>query len=149
MYGYISQDLVYANILDIISAAVIIPVCCVIYVSDSTAIVAVMASKVQSRLTQAFKDKTWASYRQMFLTYLAFCEFLGQDGRQPTLFNILAFLEFLAVNNLKFTTISNYVSAIKSQLLWFHLDASLLTHTKVRFMLRALERAPQGPARQK
>ena len=75
----------------------------------------------------------------MFLLYMAFCDFIASDPLNPQIFTILAFLEFLAFNNLKPPSILNYMSAIRSQFTWFNLDTQTLFHPKIKHMLRALE----------
>ena len=85
----------------------------------------------------------------MFLLYMAFCDFIASDPLNPQIFTILAFLEFLAFNNLKPASILNYVSAIRSQFTWFNLDTQTLFHPKVRHMLRALELSNHSAAIQK
>ena len=74
--------------------------------------------------------------QRLFLLYMAFCD---SDPFSPQVFTILAFLEFLSFNNLKPTSISNYISAIRSQFTGFHLDTQVLFHPKIKHMLRALE----------
>ena len=75
----------------------------------------------------------------MFLLYMVFCDFIASDPLNPQIFTILAFLEFLAFNNLKPPSILNYMSAIRSQFTWFNLDTQTLFHPKIKHMLRALE----------
>ena len=83
--------------------------------------------------------KTWSPYKSMFLIYMAFCDFIASDPLSPQLFTILAFLEFLSFNNLKPSSILNYISAIRSQFTWLNLDTQILFHPKIKHMLRAIE----------
>ena len=85
----------------------------------------------------------------MFLLYMAFCDFIASDPLNPQVFTILAFLEFLAFNNLKPPSILNYMSAIRSQFTWFNLDTQTLCHPKIKHMLRALDLSSQTAPIQK
>ena len=75
-------------------------------ITDLASHQAFFAAKVDTRLKGALKDKTWNSYKNMFLLFLAFSDFLGADGCSPSVFCILAFIEFLAFNMDPYSTTS-------------------------------------------
>ena len=105
-----------------------------------------LCQMVSQRLHQAYVPKTWSSYKSMFMVYMMFCEFMQLDSVSPTLVTILTFIEFLAYNGLKHSSIVNYVSALKAQFKWFELPAQIFDHSKIKLMLKALERSiPASP----
>ena len=106
-----------------------------------------LSQMVSHRLHRAYVPKTWKAYRSMFVAYLTFCEFMQLDAVAPALITILTFVEFLAYNGLKYTSILNYISALKSQFKWFDLSLQVFEHPKFKLMLKALERSiPNSPS---
>ena len=97
-----------------------------------------LMARVSHRLTYSYSPKTSTSYRSMFITFMAFCEFVNTDILSLKLSTILMFIEFLAYNGLKHVSILNYISAIKAQLKWFELPATVFEHDKVKHMLKAV-----------
>ena len=101
---------------------------------------------VNERLKQAYKPKTWSTYRSMFLTFMAFCEFMSCECINPAAFTIVAFIEFLVATHLKFSSILNYLSAIKSHSKWLNLPTQSFDHPRIKLMLKAVQNsATQGP----
>ena len=74
-----------------------------------------LSQMVSQRLHQAYVLKT----QSMFIVYMMFCEFMQLDSISPTLITILTFIEFLAHNGLKHSSIVNYISAVKAQFKFF------------------------------
>ena len=85
----------------------------------------------------------------MFVTYLAFCEFIAADFLSPDISIWLTFIEFLVFNGLKAASINNYISAIKTLFKWFNLNMEIFVHPKLKLMLRAVEVSVRRPAIQK
>ena len=105
-----------------------------------------LTTMVNQRLLSAYKPKTWTMYKSMFLTFMAFCEFMTCDCVDPSFITILAFIEFLHVNHLKYSSILNYTSAIKSQSNWLNIPSNSFDHPKIKTMLKAiLNYSAQGP----
>ena len=105
-----------------------------------------LTTMVNQRLLNAYKPKTWTMYKSMFVTFMAFCEFMTCDFVNPSFITILAFIEFLHVNNLKYSSILNYISAIKSHCNWLNVPSHAFDHPKIKTMLKAIHNSStQGP----
>ena len=85
----------------------------------------------------------------MFITYLAFCEFIAVDFQAPDFSIWLTFIEFLVFNGLKPASINNYISAIKSMFKWFNIQIGIFEHPKIKHMLNAVEVCVRHPPVQK
>ena len=105
----------------------------------------VLTQHASKRLTSAYKPKTWEAYKAMFMVYMAFCEFTNIQFWAPSECAIIAFIEFLCFNELRSTSIQNYITAIKSQMRWFNLPAHVFDTPKVKLMLRAVENTNSKP----
>ena len=106
---------------------------------DQTPQMRALTERVNQRLDSAYKPKTWSAYKAMFCMFLSFCIFMKTDHIYPRLPTVLGFIEFLTFNGLKYASVLNYISAIKSQMKWFDLDTQVLEHSKVKLMLKAIE----------
>ena len=113
--------------------------------SDTSSVRGILAQKVNTRLQEAFRPKTWSVYKSMFLTYLAFCEFIAVDFLAPDISIWLTFVEFLVFNRLKSASVNNYISAIKTLFKWFNLNVPVFDHPKLKHMLRAVEVSVRRP----
>ena len=74
----------------------------------------------------------------MFRIFIAFCIFANIFLPLSHSNQILAFLEFLVFNKVSHQTISNYLSAIKSQLSLFDLDISMFSNPRIKFFTKSL-----------
>ena len=106
---------------------------------DQTPQMRALTERVNQRLDSAYKPKTWSAYKAMFCMFLSFCIFMKTDHIYPMLPTVLGFIEFLTFNGLKYASVLNYISAIKSQMKWFDLDTQVFEHSKVKLMLKAIE----------
>ena len=75
-----------------------------------------LASRATTRLHQAFRPATMASYSRKFRLFVAFCSFINVHLHNLTPLILLAFLEFLVVNQTSPSNIANYMSAVKTTL---------------------------------
>ena len=98
-----------------------------------------LGARVNQRLKEAYRPKTWSAYKAMLITYMAYCEFVHVDFQSPDVVIWLTFIEFLVYNGLKASSINNYISAVKSMFKWFNLKTPVFHHPKVNSMLRAVE----------
>ena len=105
----------------------------------------VLAELVSNRLTKAYKPKTWTSYKSMFITFMTFCEVMATDPIDPSPFIIMAFIEFLAHNNLAFPSIANFITAIRSQSKWLNIPMHNLDHPGVQLMMKAIKKSLSKP----
>ena len=110
----------------------------ILCVVDQSSIMGELAHRVNERLRQAYQPKTWTAYKSLFLLFLAFCDFCNICEHPVSLATVLYFIEFLAFNALKPSSIANYLSAIKSQYVWFHMDVKIFEHPKVKLFMRAI-----------
>ena len=99
----------------------------------------ILGARVNQRLKEAYRPKTWSAYKAMLITFMAFCEFIQVDFKTSDVTIWLIFIEFLVYNGLKSSSINNYISAVKSMFNWFDLKTPIFDHPKVNSMLRAVE----------
>ena len=85
----------------------------------------------------------------MFITYLAFCEFIAVDFQALDFSICLLFIEFLVFNGLKPASVNNYMSALKSMFKWFNIPTGIFDHPKIKHMLKAVEVSVCRPPIQK
>ena len=62
---------------------------------------------------------------QMFKTFLGFCVAINVQLHMINSAVLLAYLEFLKVNDFTFSAINNYLSAAKSMLLFYGWDTQM------------------------
>ena len=131
-------------------SSILLPVCyfkkLVIIFPDISSVRGILSQRVNSRLQEAYRPKTSSAYNSMFVTYLAFCEFIAADFLSPDISIWLTFIEFLVFNGLKSASINNYISAIKTLFKWFNLNMEIFDHPKLKHMLRAVEVSVHRPA---
>ena len=63
---------------------------------------------------------------------LGFCAFASFDINQLSPLEILTFLEFLTFNNISYSNLANYVSAIKTSLAMYGLDTSIFLDPRIK-----------------
>ena len=71
-------------------------------------------------------------------TILAFCEFTQIITHPMSSQILLSFVEFLAFNGLKPTSIMNYVTAVKAQYKWFNIEVHIFDHPKFKLFMKAV-----------
>ena len=67
---------------------------------------------------------------------------MATDPTDPSPFIIMAFVEFLAFNNLAFASISNDTSALCSDAKWLNIPMPNLDHPRVHLMFKAVKNSP-------
>ena len=97
-----------------------------------------LALHVRQRFEHAYRPKTWTMYKNMFFLFLTFCEFIHITVHPVSLEVLLFFVEFLAFNDLKPSSIMNYVTAVKSQYKWFHIEVQIFDHPKFKLFMKAV-----------
>ena len=105
----------------------------------------VLTQHATKRLSIMYKPKTWDAYKAMFMIFIAFCEFTTTSFLGPKECTIIAFIEFLCFNDLRFNSIQNYLAAIKSQMKWLKLPVHVFEYAKVKLMLKAVEHTNTKP----
>ena len=105
----------------------------------------VLTHQATKRLSSAYKPKTWQAYKVMFMTFMAFCEFTAGNFVDPKETTVIAFIEFLCFNDLRGSSIQNYIVAIKSQMKWFKLPTQVFDQSRVKLMLKAVENTNTKP----
>ena len=70
---------------------------------------------------------------------------MATDPIDPSPFIIMAFLEFLAHNNLAFPSIANFITAIRSQAKWLNIPMNILDHPRVQLMMKAVKNSLSKP----
>ena len=75
----------------------------------------------------------------LFRLFVAFCICAKFDVIHVTLQCVLAYLEFLARNNVSPNMVANHVSALKSKFIMYDLNYHLLEHPKIRYFVRSMK----------
>ena len=89
------------------------------------------------RLTKALRPDTWRRYQGSYNKFQGFCLTNGIDPTQCPLTDYLAFSEFLVQQGLA-ATISNHLSAIKTYCKWLGTNEHLWQTDHWRWMHRSL-----------
>ena len=106
--------------------------------SDHTTVSA-LAREAQVRLHSAFRPKTTQAYTMLFRIFIAFCICCSLSINKVTLVHILAYMEFLAKNNVSVPMLANHISALKAKFTLYDLNFQLLDHPKVKYFLRSMK----------
>ena len=77
----------------------------------------------------------------MFRTFLAFLIFAKFQLQSLSSLNLLCFLEFLASNNTSHSSISHYISAVKTKLTMYRFNVSAFADPRIRYFNKAVARA--------
>ena len=93
------------------------------------------------RLPFALADSTRKSYTAMFRTFLAFLVFCRLEIHQVNVNLILAFLECLVVNKVKYSQLLNYISAIKTMSSAYDINLCGLDHPRLHLYLKSIQKA--------
>ena len=88
-----------------------------------------------SRVTSAYRPKTLQAQNSHLTTFLQFCEFTSQAIEDITPCTIIAFIEFLVQNGLSHSSISNYLSSLKTCFKLYSLPCQILQHEWVRLTM--------------
>ena len=107
--------------------------------TDSS-LTAVLKHRATNRLKLAFADSTYRSYHAKFRIFLSFCSFAAVDIKRISPVEILTFLEFLTFNNVSFSGLANYLSAVKTSLSLHGLDVSSFTNPQIKLYNKAIMR---------
>ena len=81
----------------------------------------VLSQKADSRTHAAYRPKTRQAYKRMFEVFLAFCIHMGVPIQSVNVKILLSFLECLVSNNIAYSMLCNYVSAIKASFVLYDL----------------------------
>ena len=91
-----------------------------------------------------FTSDTGLQYKNMdylFCLFLSCLFFLEYEIRDVGVTIVCMFIEYLALNYLKTSSIKNYVAGIATHFKWLSLDVKVFTHYKVSLMLKAIEKS--------
>ena len=102
--------------------------------------ISTLTERATSRLKMAFTDSTSRSYELKFKIFVAFCCFASFNISNLSPLEILTLLEFLNFNNVTYSGLANYVSAVKSSLLLYGIDTSSFSDPRIRLYNRAVMR---------
>ena len=97
-----------------------------------------LTTAATARLQGAFRPTTAKAYSSMFRTFMCFCIFLEVNVCNLNVSHILAFMECLNVNQVSVNMISNYLAAIKANLVVLGLNTVPLDR-RVKYYVRALK----------
>ena len=98
----------------------------------------VLSQKADSRTHAAYRPKTRQAYKRMFEVFPAFCIHMGVPIQSVNVKILLLFLECLVSNNIAYSMLCNYVSAIKASFVLYDLPHVLLDHPKLKLFLKSI-----------
>ena len=86
----------------------------------------------------AFRPATQKRYNSMFRTFVAFAIFMKFNLQLVSPLHILAYLEFLASNNIVVSKIGKHMSAIKSKFVGYNLDTTCFLDKRFKHFNKAV-----------
>ena len=105
-----------------------------------------LAQSTRKRLRYAYAEKTWNSYKRMFLTLLTFCAYIEIDVTELQVHHVTMFMEYLNQNGQSVGSIRNFIAGIVSYSKWVFLCTEIFSHHRVSLMFKALTKSiPKKP----
>ena len=98
-----------------------------------------LATRAQARLHSAFRPATQKAYLRMFRDFLGFLVAAGFHLGQVNHVMLLAFMEYLVLNQISPANISNYLAGIRAQCIVFNLDTVAFQHQQIQYFLKSLK----------
>ena len=98
-----------------------------------------LANRAQARLHSAFRPATQKAYWRMFRDFLDFLVAAGFQLGQVNHIVLLAFMEYLVLNQISPANISNYLAAIRAQCIVFNLNTACFQHQQIQYFLKSLK----------
>ena len=98
-----------------------------------------LTTRAQARLHVAFRPATQKAYLRMFRDFFGFLVAAGFYLGQVNHIVLLAFMEYLVVNQISPANISNYLAGIRAQYIVFNLDTACFQHQQIQYFLKALK----------
>ena len=98
-----------------------------------------LAIRAQVRLYHAFRPATQKAYLRMLSKFLGFLVAAGFQLGQVNHIVLLAFMEYLVLNQVSPAGISKYLAGIRAQCIVFDLDTSYFQHHQIQYFLRSLK----------
>ena len=92
-----------------------------------------------SRIKDAFRPKTKRCYQLLFRNFIGFCVCAKISVNSISLSVLMAFLEFLAWNQVSVHMIANHVSAIKANLVMYGLEYEFMDHPRICYFLKSMK----------
>ena len=99
----------------------------------------VLSQKGCARIHIAYRPKTVQAQLGNFTMFLQFLEYTGLSLDDVDQVVIIAFVELLVSNGLKYPTIVNYLSSIKKKYKLYGMSVTHLEHEWVNRVLRSIE----------
>ena len=90
-----------------------------------------LATRAQARLHSAFRPATQKAYWRMFRDFLGFLVAAGFQLGQVNHIVLLAFMEYLVLNQISPANISNNLAGIRAQSIVFNLDTASFQHHQI------------------
>ena len=94
-------------------------------------------AKASSRLHMAYRPKTRRCYQLLFRNFIGFCICSGIDPSKITLYEVLAYLEYLSENGVSCNMLANNISALKANFIMYSLQYDLMDQSQVRLFIKA------------
>ena len=92
-----------------------------------------------TRIRDAFRPRTKKCYQLLFRNFVAFCIHAKISIQCISLSVVLAFLEFLAWNQVSVHMVANNVSAIKANLVLYGLDHTFMDHPRIKYFIKSMK----------
>ena len=111
----------------------------VLYIFSASNVNPTLLTSATHRLSGAFSQATLKSYMSMFRLFIALAIFYNWDFDQVNTLHVLSFLEFFHVNDISFTQMKNYISAIKTMLIMYNHDVAFFQDRRISLFIRSCQ----------
>ena len=101
------------------------------------------------RVTSGYRPKTLAAQNTHLSTFVQFCEFIGVSHINIDPGVVIAFIEYLVLNDLTHGTILGYISSLKQCYKMYNLCHQAFEHEWVRLAMRGISRTVLSSVRVK
>ena len=112
---------------------------CFHMISASLGATAQLTARALQQLPLAFRPSTRASYDRMWRDFLGFLVVTGLHLSEVNHFTCLAFMQFLAENNMSSANIGNYMAAIRANFIMLSLDTTPLRNEQIAMFHKSLK----------
>ena len=98
-----------------------------------------LSTSACARLHTAFRPATSSAYTRMFADFLAFLVVAGLCLSRVSTSQVLAFMEFLYLNQFSPSNIANYLAGIKAMFIVYDLNHTIFLDNRIQLYLKSLK----------
>ena len=107
--------------------------------SDDISLASQLSTSACARLHTAFRPATYMAYTHMFSDFIAFRVVAGLCLPHVSKLQVLAFMEFLHLNQFSPSNIANYLAGIKAIFIIYCLDHTIFSDNRIQLYLKSLK----------